>query len=180
MINVVIDFSGSMRPNGKYAICRNTCVSLSMSLACRFYKWTTSVEEIKIDDKFDFFDNYSGKLNAQALSEFIDKIKMNKEDSLLLLTDGALNSKDKKHLKSCLTELSDFRFALISIGADSLLKNTFPLFKDKIYGSNEIQLVSEVLTSEEYTVIPRNIEELGFCKLEGEKKEVEDSGDDWE
>ena len=36
MINVVVDFSGSMSPNGKFAIVRNTCVALSMTTNCRF------------------------------------------------------------------------------------------------------------------------------------------------
>ena len=39
MINVVVDFSGSMRPNGKFAIVRNTCVALNMTTKCRFLKW---------------------------------------------------------------------------------------------------------------------------------------------
>ena len=59
MINVVVDFSGSMRPNGKFAIVRNTCVALNMTTKCRFLKWKNKVEDFKIDENFDWFSEFS-------------------------------------------------------------------------------------------------------------------------
>lgn len=89
MINVVVDFSGSMRPNGKFAIVRNTCVALSMTTNCRFFKWNKKIEEIKIDEKFDWFLEFSDKAVISVLCEYINSVDKNIDDSLLILTDGS-------------------------------------------------------------------------------------------
>ena len=180
MINVVVDFSGSMRPNGKYAIVRNTCVALSLTTKCRFLKWNNKIEEFKIDEKFDWFSEFSDKAVISVLCEYIDSIDKNGEDSLLILTDGSFSFKEKKDLENCLSSLGQYKVAIISIGADSLVKMNLSSYENKIFTPNDVQLVCEFLLSDEYTVIPKSLDDLHFF-IDGETSQSkENDGDDWE
>lgn len=180
MINVVVDFSGSMRPNGKFAIVRNTCVALSMTTNCRFFKWNKKIEEIKIDEKFDWFSEFSDKAVISVLCEYLNSVDKNIEDSLLILTDGSFPFKEKKELEICLTSLDKYKYAIISIGADSLTKTNLSFCKERIFTPNDIYLVCEFLLSDEYSVIPKNLDELIFHKDNEIKNSDETKGDDWE
>ena len=180
MINVVVDFSGSMRPNGKFAIVRNTCVALNMTTNCRFFKWNNKVDVFKIDENFDWFSEFSDKAEISVLCEYVNSIDKNEEDSLLILTDGSFPFKEKKELENCLSNLGNYKYAFISIGADSLAKNNLSFCKDKIFTPNDVQLVSEFLLSDEYTVIPKNLDDLHFSKDNGVNNPEENQGDDWE
>lgn len=180
MINVVVDFSGSMRPNGKFAIVRNTCVALNMTTKCRFLKWKNKVEDFKIDENFDWFSEFSDKAVISVLCDYVNSIDKNEGESLLILTDGSFPFREKKDLENCLTSLGKYKYAFISIGADSLAKTNLSFCKDKIFTPNDVQLVSEFLLSDEYTVVPQNLDELHFRKHNGENASEENDGDDWE
>ena len=180
MINVVVDFFFFLRPNGKFAIVRNTCVALNMTTNCRFLKWNNKVEDFKIDENFDWFSEFSDKAVISVLCEYVNSIDKNEGDSLLILTDGSFPFKEKKDLENCLTSLGKFKYAFISIGADSLAKMNLSFCKDKIFTPNDVQLVSEFLLSDEYTVIPKNLDDLQFSKDKGVKNSEENDGDDWE
>ena len=82
MINVVVDFSGSMRPNGKFAIVRNSCVALNMPTKCRFLKWKNKVEDFKIDENFDWFSEFSDKAVISVLCDYVNSIDKNEGESL--------------------------------------------------------------------------------------------------
>ena len=82
--------------------------------------------------------------------------------------------------ENCLTSLGKYKYAFISIGADSLAKTNLSFCKDKIFTPNDVQLVSEFLLSDEYTVVPQNLDELHFRKHNGENASEENDGDDWE
>ena len=180
MINVIIDFSGSMRPNGKFAIVRNTCVALNMTAKCRFFSWSDKIEEFTFDEKFDWFSQFSNKVSISVLEKWVETIRNKDDESLLLLTDGSFSYKDKKELENYLVSLNNMKYAIISIGADALAKTTLSCCKDKIFSPNETYLTCEYLSSEEYSILPKNLDELSFIKKEDEKKSGEGTGDEWE
>lgn len=123
-VDILIDTSGSMAEDGKYAVIQNLIYTISRVLKKDEYKsyqvnilqWSENIEVIrKVSDL-----QFSGRISSVALKEYLD----NEEAAqvILLISDGNFSNKEKNIFKNSNSKY----FYCMAVGLDA---DTFTLKK---------------------------------------------------
>lgn len=143
-INVIIDTSGSMAEDGKNAVVKyliNCIMNLKENpdfsdYSFDYYQWGYDSGKINNIESYKF--SYSGKIDDK-LTPLLEN--MNKDERLLLISDGNLEKKQKELLKKM-----ECRKYSVFIGADankSLLRDIST--NKKVYsGVDILQVIKDI------------------------------------